>query len=50
LHNAATDWLGHDAARPRRARTDFRPLRLTVTYHPPRQQQAHCIGKRLIAA
>lgn len=29
-------------------RTDFRPLRLTVTYHAPCQQQAHGIGKRLI--
>jgi len=32
------------------ARTDSRPLRLTVTYHAPCQQQAHGIGKRLIAA
>ena len=31
-------------------RTDLRPLRLTVTYHAPCQQQAHGIGKRLIAA
>ena len=30
--------------------TDFRPLRLTVTYHAPCQQQAHGIGKRLIPA
>jgi hypothetical protein len=31
-------------------RTNFRPLRLTVTYHAPCQQQGHGIGKRLIAA
>jgi hypothetical protein len=31
-------------------RTDFRPLRLTVTYHAPCQQQRHGIGKRLIDA
>jgi hypothetical protein len=31
-------------------RTDLRPLRLTVTYHAPCQQQAHGIGKRLIDA
>ena len=31
-------------------RTDFRPQRLTVTYHAPCQQQGHGIGKRLIAA
>jgi hypothetical protein len=31
-------------------RTDFRPLRLTVTCHAPCQQQGHGIGKRLIAA
>lgn len=31
-------------------RTDFGPLRLTVTYHVPCQQQGHGIGKRLIAA
>jgi len=29
-------------------RTDFRPLRLTVTYHAPCQQQGHGVGKRLI--
>ncbi len=29
-------------------RTDLRPLRLTGTYHGPCQQQAQCIGKRLI--
>lgn len=29
-------------------RTDVRPLRLTVTYHAPCQQQAHGVGKRLI--
>ena len=31
-------------------RSDFRPLRFTVTYHAPCQQQGHGIGKRLIAA
>ena len=31
-------------------RTDFRPLRLTVTYHAPCRQQGQGIGKRLIAA
>ncbi|MFL5861250.1 MAG: hypothetical protein ACJ780_10775 [Solirubrobacteraceae bacterium] len=31
-------------------RTDLRPLRLTVTYHAPCQQQAQGIGERLIAA
>jgi hypothetical protein len=31
-------------------RTDFRPLRLTVAYHAPCQQQGHGVGKRLIAA
>jgi hypothetical protein len=31
-------------------RTDFGPLRLTLTYHAPCQQQAHGIGKRLIDA
>ncbi len=31
-------------------RTDFRPLRLTVTYPAPCQQQGHGIHKRLIAA
>lgn len=31
-------------------RTDLRPLRLTVTYHAPCQQQAHGVGKRLIDA
>jgi hypothetical protein len=31
-------------------RTDFRALRLTVTYHAPCQQQWHGIGKRLIDA
>ena len=31
-------------------RTDLRPLRLTVTYHAPCQQQAHGIGKRVIDA
>ncbi len=31
-------------------RTDFRPLRLTVTYYAPCQQQGQGIGKRLIAA
>jgi hypothetical protein len=30
-------------------RTDFRPLRLAVTYHAPCQQQ-HGIGERLIDA
>ena len=30
-------------------RTDFRPLRLTVTYHAPCQQR-HGIGKGLIDA
>jgi hypothetical protein len=30
-------------------RTDFRPLRLTGTYHAPCQQQGYGIGKRLIA-
>jgi hypothetical protein len=30
--------------------TDFRPLRLSVTYHAPCQHQRHGIGKRLIAA
>ncbi len=29
-------------------RTDLRPLRLTVRYHAPCQQQAHSVGKRLI--
>ena len=31
-------------------RTDWRPLRLTVTYHAPCQQQGRGVGKRLIAA
>jgi hypothetical protein len=31
-------------------RTDLRPLRLTVTYHAPCQEQGRGIGKRLIAA
>jgi hypothetical protein len=31
-------------------RTDFRPLRLTVTYHAPCQQPGHGIGKPLIDA
>ena len=31
-------------------RTDLRPLRLTVTYHAPCQQQGRGVGKRLIAA
>jgi hypothetical protein len=31
-------------------RTDFRPLRLTVTYHAPSQQQGHGIGKRVTDA
>jgi hypothetical protein len=31
-------------------RTDFRPLRLTVTHHTPCQEQGHGIGKRLIDA
>jgi hypothetical protein len=31
-------------------RTDFRPLRLSVTYHVPCQRRGHGIGKRLIAA
>lgn len=31
-------------------RTDFRPLRLTVTYHASCQQQGHGIGKRPIDA
>ena len=31
-------------------RTDFRPLRLTVTHHSPCQSQGQGIGKRLIAA
>ena len=31
-------------------RTGFRPLRLTVAYHAPCQQQGYGIGKRLIAA
>jgi hypothetical protein len=31
-------------------RTDFRPLRLTVAYHAPCQQQGYGIGRRLIAA
>jgi hypothetical protein len=30
-------------------RTDFRPLRLTVTHHAPCQQQGHGIATRLIA-
>jgi hypothetical protein len=30
-------------------RTNFRPLRLSVTYHAP-CQQGHGIGKRLVAA
>jgi hypothetical protein len=31
-------------------RTDLRPLRLTVAYHAPCQQQGYGIGKRLIDA
>ena len=31
-------------------RTDFGPLRLTVMYHEPCQQQGHGIGKRPIDA
>jgi hypothetical protein len=31
-------------------RTDLRPLRLTVTYHAPCQEQGRGVGKRLIAA
>jgi hypothetical protein len=31
-------------------RTDFWPLRLTVMYRAPCQQQGYGIGKRLIAA
>ncbi len=31
-------------------RTEFRPLRLTVTYHAPCRRQGNGIGKRLIAA
>jgi hypothetical protein len=31
-------------------RRDFRPLRLTVTFHAPCRRQGHGIGKRLIAA
>lgn len=34
----------------RELRTNFRPPRLTVTYHAPCQQQAHGVGKRLIDA
>ena len=31
-------------------RMEFRPLRLTVTYHAPCRRQGHGIGKRLSAA
>jgi hypothetical protein len=31
-------------------RTDFRPLRLTVTYHAPCHQHEHGIGERLTTA
>lgn len=31
-------------------RTDFRPLRLTVSYHAPHERHGHGIGKRLISA
>ena len=31
-------------------RTDVRPLRLTVAYHAPCQQQGYGIGIRVIAA
>ena len=37
----------HDRGELRR---DFRPLRLTVTYHAPCQQHGHGIGQRLIDA
>ena len=30
-------------------RTGFRPLRLTVAYYAPCQQQGYGVGKRLIA-